>query len=596
MGISIIQQDGIPGSSSSSGSESFSWSATTLAGSTLAVIGLIYSPANASLKLTGVTDDGGNTWQYATSASQDPPMLIVPSGGGDSFMLFGAWCLRAAASTAVTVHCNDAVNSCFYRAGAMELSGVLQAVSASATSGVSTPPYGTPVTLDDTGDLILAVCDDYSQTVILPTGPDFSGIAGSGASTTCGYLLSPGISGAFSVNYSSASPGSSDTWGTAALVLSPDAPPAAAPPPPGRLIRSRYRLPGQGRARASAGTRGTAVTGAAAAVTVQAPAGSVTAVTGTPGQAVRRPLPAPRRGSGHGTFTAASQPGNITGPAGQVAVTAPAGTVQALAATPGRTVRPHPGPPRRGTAHGTFLAAQVPGAVPGSAGLIAVSAPPGTVTAAASTAVACTPGRITLAAVTGTVTAVTGTAGHAVRSRTAMPPQRHPAQRRRGSAGAVLAGTPGTVSVRAIPGTVEAVTGTPGRAVRSTTRMPPRRGTSTRRHGTAGSVIQGRPGTVTVTGPAGGISAAVAGRAGTAAVTAPPGFVVLVPRRYTRWRIRKGFSRTEPRSHITAGNAGTVKVTAPGGTVTAVQMTIRSGNAAPGSMIPGQAVPGVPAG
>jgi hypothetical protein len=84
--------------------------------------------------------------------------------------------------------------------------------------------------------------------------------------------------------------------------------------------------------------------------------------------------------------------------------------------------------------------------------------------------------------------------------------------------------------------------------------------------GSSGAQIPGSTGTVTVTGAAGGIAAAVPGTAAAVTVSAPAGFVVLVPYRYVRWRIRRGFAPAGPRSHVIAGNPGMITVTAPAGT------------------------------
>lgn len=344
---------------------------------------------------------------------------------------------------------------------------------------------------------------------------------------------------------------------------------------PGRAIRARtVAKPARGQARgASTGTLAAAVTGTTGTIAAAAPAGTVTAVTGSPGRIIRRVLPAPRRGTGHGAQAGpVTQPGIVAGTAGQITIAAPAGTVTAVVTTaaPGRVIRPRPSAPRRGTGRGTFAVTAAPGVITGVTGQITVTAPAGTVTAAGtiSVTVAGPPGRLTLTAIIGTVTAVTGSPGKAARSRTILPRPARRGHGQPGTAGTTLHGATGTVTVRAPAGTVTAVTGTTGKTARGRTTAPPRRGTGTGRHGTAGTAIAAPPGIVTVTGPAGAISSTVNGTPGTVAVTGPGGHVVLVPYRYVRWDIRPGFAATGPRSHLIQGSPGMVTVKAPAGTVT----------------------------
>lgn len=182
-------------------------------------------------------------------------------------------------------------------------------------------------------------------------------------------------------------------------------------------------------------------------------------------------------------------------------------------------------------------------------------------------------GSITITAVAGTVTAVTGSPGRAVRSCTPVPPPRHRGRGLAGTAGAVISGSAGIITLRGFPGTVQAVTGSPGRTVRSRTRIPPHRGAGRGMPGTIGIRVAGIPGQVVLNGTAGGISISVNGTAGVMAITAPAGFVVLTPYRYLRWDIGPGFSRTAPRSHLITGSPGIISVRAPAGSVSATQGT-----------------------
>lgn len=207
-------------------------------------------------------------------------------------------------------------------------------------------------------------------------------------------------------------------------------------------------------------------------------------------------------------------------------------------------------PPRRGTARGS------PGAE-----------------VHLSTGVHGPAGIITLTAVTGTVTAVTGTPGRLIRPRIPVPFPRRQARGLPGTAGASITGAASTITLRAVPGTVQAVTGTPGHAARSRTRMPGQRRYGRGNPGTAGVSVTGSSGLISVRGTAGGISVTVTGTPGTVAAAGPAGFVVLTPYRYTRWDIDRGFSCTAPRSHIVTGNGGEITVKAVPGIVTATQGT-----------------------
>ena len=393
---------------------------------------------------------------------------------------------------------------------------------------------------------------------------------------------------------------------------------------PGRAARPRaYRISRGHAAGTSQGTRSTTVTGVTGTVTVTAIAGTITAVTGSPGRAVRRQIPVPRRGHGSGTFAAPSLPGTVSGVPGVITVTGTGGQVMAYTGLPGKVIRPAahiiprgtghgsrpqavavpaviagpagsvtvaalPGTvtavtgsparvtrraaaPARGTGRGIFAATAVHGITSGTPGLITLSAPAGTVQAAVSAAVHGPAGIITLAAVTGTVTAVTGSPGRVICSRVILPPARHPGRGQHGTAGTAVTAATGKIAVIAPAGTVQAFTGSPGRAVRSRMRMPPRPAPARGTRGTAGTQIAGAAGLISTTGIAGGISAGIAGTAGTVAVAAPPGFIVLVPYRYIRWHIPEGFACTGPRSHVITGNAGRITVTAPAGTAAGIQ-------------------------
>lgn len=352
-------------------------------------------------------------------------------------------------------------------------------------------------------------------------------------------------------------------------------PPAAAPQAghPARATRTAPARRGRGTGSPGILTISAAVAGTTGTIIVTAPAGAVTAVTGSPGRIIRRALPAPRRGTGRGAQAGpVTQPGTVAGVTGQIVIAAPAGTVTAVvtATAAGRVSRPRPSAPRRGTGRGTFAVTAAPGIITGTTGQITIAAPAGTITTTSTggASVAGPPGRLTLTAVIGTVTAVTGTPGKTVRSRTILPRPARRGHGQPGTAGATLHGPAGTVTVRAVPGTVTAVTGTTGKTVRGRTASPPRRGTSTRQHGTAGTAIAVPAGTITVTGIPGGIASTVNGTPGTVAVTGPGGHVVLTPYRYVRWDIRPGFAATGPRSHLIQGSPGMVTVKAPAGTVT----------------------------
>ena len=106
---------------------------------------------------------------------------------------------------------------------------------------------------------------------------------------------------------------------------------------PGQVVRPRgFVRKGTSRGK-SAGTLGSAVTGISSTVTATAPAGSIQAVTGSPGRNIRG-KPLVNRGTSRNIPSA--QPvvlSIVTGIVTQIQVQAPAGTVQAVTGSPGKT-------------------------------------------------------------------------------------------------------------------------------------------------------------------------------------------------------------------------------------------------------------------
>ena len=215
---------------------------------------------------------------------------------------------------------------------------------------------------------------------------------------------------------------------------------------PGRAIRPRIFVRGGKTRGVSAGTRGTAVTGVTATATATAPAGAIQAVTGSPGRVIRGG-PLVHRGGTQGNPGSTSVTlVNVNGAACPVQAQAPAGTVQAFTGTPGRLIRPRVFV-RRGVTRGasTGTLSQF---ISGAAGTVSVTAP------------------------AGAVYGYTGSPGRVIRPRVFVP--------RKGAARGFSAGTEavtvtGAVSsavVSAPAGTVQAFTGSPGKTIRPRVFVP----------------------------------------------------------------------------------------------------------------------------
>lgn len=204
--------------------------------------------------------------------------------------------------------------------------------------------------------------------------------------------------------------------------------------------------------------------------------------------------------------------------------------------------------------------------------------------AGVSTSITGVTGTTTVTAPAGTVTAVTGTPGRVARTRPPMPGRgRGTGSFATASQPGVITGPPGTVTVAAPAGLVQAYAAIPGRAARPRL-PPPRRGTGRGIFLTAPvpGVTAGPAGLIIATAPAGSITAAagtaVAGPAGTITLTAVTGTVTAVtgirghparsrtrmPRPARRGRGHRGTAGT-----AIPGTPGTVTLSGPPGTVTA---------------------------
>ena len=328
------------------------------------------------------------------------------------------------------------------------------------------------------------------------------------------------------------------------------------------MIRPRTFVRQGARHGISAGTRGAAVPGVTAVVTASSPAGSVQAITGSPGRIIRPRTFVPRKGTQRG-FSSGTLTQVIPGVTPAITVAPPAGTIQAVTGSPGKTIRPRVFVSRKGARYGV------------SAGTLGA-----TITGLAAT--------ITATAPAGSIQAFTGSPGKTIRPRLFVP--------RKGAQRGVSAGTTGTTipgitaAVTAAPqaGTVQAITGSPGRRTHGQPLI--RRGQlSGISIGVASQFITGLTSLVNASAPAGsvqtggnttipGVTAAVtvASSGTVTAVTGSPGQTVR-PRTF----VRKGFARG-----VSAGTIGaTITGVTAAVTVAPNAGTIQAFTGSPGRVI-----------
>lgn len=142
---------------------------TSLGGTTLILTGTVNTGATAITGITGITDTAGNTWQYSTSNSNNPPSNVENNGGG-YICSFIAWCFNAAAITSVTVH-DGTGNSDYWQTAISEWQNLAAFDTGNAAGGATAGPTSAPVTPSMAGVLLVGAGNSVSaSTVARPTG------------------------------------------------------------------------------------------------------------------------------------------------------------------------------------------------------------------------------------------------------------------------------------------------------------------------------------------------------------------------------------------------------------------------------------------
>ena len=129
---------------------------------------LIVTGCTLFTTLTSITDSAGNTWQYSTSASQNPPWQFFSS----DVATFVAWCINANPVTSVTITSNGA--SAYSSLSVSEWSGIGSedtGVGNAVTSAANGNPVSPTITLAGTGELIVGAANaDGNGIGTVPSG------------------------------------------------------------------------------------------------------------------------------------------------------------------------------------------------------------------------------------------------------------------------------------------------------------------------------------------------------------------------------------------------------------------------------------------
>jgi len=174
---------------------------SSVPGNTLIATGLVYTGAVAITGLASVTDSAGNSWQFSTVNSQDPPS-VVASSGGNYWCTFVAWCTDAAAVTSVSLSAGVGFTN-FWRVSLSEWRGISSPDNGVALAGTNANPTGV-VSLSYPDDLVTGVLDPASVVPSsLPPGWMYFGLVG-GPSVYLGYDM-PGVAGLYSAKWAMAS-------------------------------------------------------------------------------------------------------------------------------------------------------------------------------------------------------------------------------------------------------------------------------------------------------------------------------------------------------------------------------------------------------
>lgn len=185
---------------------------TSTGGNTLVLCGIVYAGTTSLNGISSITDSASNTWQYSTSNHQNPPSQ-QGTDGTNFYISFVAWSIGASAVTTVTV--NDGTgNSDFWNVGLSEWSGVNSADTGAANSGTGTTFASTAITLGNSGDVVIGVCDTSAGNI---TGAPVGSTKFFTGDNVNVYEL-PGTTGSFTYTWPSSGTGD---YAIAVMALSP---------------------------------------------------------------------------------------------------------------------------------------------------------------------------------------------------------------------------------------------------------------------------------------------------------------------------------------------------------------------------------------
>jgi hypothetical protein len=201
MPITLVGQAGVGGQTTTS-PQTITYSSA--AGNTLIAVCYLFNNSTGAAGLTSVTDSAGNTWQFSTATSSNPPFQQAATNS--VLCATVAWCIGAAAVTSITVTRSDPAGTMFWRVAVAEYAGILALDTAggNTTGTASAASVSTTLTLASAGDLVVCAGGFVNGNITAP--PALAPLPAGGNDCAGGF---PAAAGSYTATWttSSSSPG-----------------------------------------------------------------------------------------------------------------------------------------------------------------------------------------------------------------------------------------------------------------------------------------------------------------------------------------------------------------------------------------------------
>jgi hypothetical protein len=292
--IALVVDAGLAGDAAAAPGPTASIAAET--GEAVIISGLVFS-TSASLAITGITDNaGGNTWVFSTANAQSPPsqQYHAPSSGG-YVVVFVGWCLSLVNDITSVSISDSSGDTDFWRVSVSSWTGIVAVDSGAGRVQSSTASPSETVSLFNSGDLVIGVSNDDTQSYTgTPAG--FVSFVGAGSVPNIG-AVTPDVTGSYTATWTLAS---ADIAGTVLQAFSPVlVTRTVSLTTPNIALAAPLVTPGQGQVTISLTTPNLAL--AAPALTVEAVSSyAVSWLAGVPGTAWAAGVPIPSGGSSGG--------------------------------------------------------------------------------------------------------------------------------------------------------------------------------------------------------------------------------------------------------------------------------------------------------